>query len=434
MLKERTDQIHPVAWVPSAYFAMGLPFVTIALVVGIMYKNMGISDSQITVWTGLIALPWTLKPLWSPVLEMFKTKKYFVVISQFVTGITFALVALSLPLPGFFTYSIALLGIIAFSGATNDIATDGVYLDVLTPKLQAEYIGWQGAFYNIAKLLANGGFVLLAGLLEKNMGVLNAWIAVMLAIGAVMILLAFYHMRMLPKGRAVSGEVKSLKDGFATLWDVLLTFFKKKHILWYIAFIILYRFAEGFAVKIVPLFFLADVADGGLGLTTAEIGVIIGTAGTAAFVLGSIGGGYFIAARGLKRVRMTLAMAFNLPFIMYALLAFYRPENLFLVGGAVVIEYFGYGFGFVGLMLFMMQQIAPGKYKMAHYAFATAIMNLGFMIPSMLSGVLSDAVGYKIFFMVVLAATIPAFLATYFVPFGHLDNKEEKELEETSTN
>lgn len=434
MLKERTDQIHPVAWVPSAYFAMGLPFVTIALVVGIMYKNMGISDSQITVWTGLIALPWTLKPLWSPVLEMFKTKKYFVVISQFVTGITFALVALSLPLADFFTYSIALLGIIAFSGATNDIATDGVYLDVLTPKLQAEYIGWQGAFYNIAKLLANGGFVLLAGLLEKNLGVLNAWIAVMLAIGAVMILLAFYHMRMLPKGRAVTGEVKSLKDGFATLWDVLLTFFKKKHILWYIAFIILYRFAEGFAVKIVPLFFLADVADGGLGLTTAEIGVIIGTAGTAAFVLGSIGGGYFIAARGLKRVRMTLAMAFNLPFIMYALLAFYRPENLFLVGGAVVIEYFGYGFGFVGLMLFMMQQIAPGKYKMAHYAFATAIMNLGFMIPSMLSGVLSDAVGYKIFFMVVLAATIPAFLATYFVPFGHLDNKEEKELEETSTN
>ena len=434
MLKEKTDQIHPVVWVPSAYFAMGLPFVTIALVVGIMYKNMGISDAQITVWTGLIALPWTLKPLWSPVLEMFKTKKYFVVISQFVTGITFALVALSLPLPGFFTYSIALLGIIAFSGATNDIATDGVYLDVLTPKLQAEYIGWQGAFYNIAKLLANGGFVLLAGLLEKNLGVLNAWIAVMLAIGAVMILLAFYHMRMLPKGRAVTGEVKSLKDGFATLWDVLLTFFKKKHIFWYIAFIILYRFAEGFAVKIVPLFFLADVADGGLGLTTAEIGVIIGTAGTAAFVLGSIGGGYFIASRGLKRVRMTLAMAFNLPFIMYALLAFYRPENLFLVGGAVVIEYFGYGFGFVGLMLFMMQQIAPGKYKMAHYAFATAIMNLGFMIPSMLSGVLSDAVGYKIFFMVVLAATIPAFLATYFVPFGHLDNKEEKELEETSTN
>ncbi len=434
MLKERTDQIHPVVWVPSAYFAMGLPFVTIALVVGIMYKNMGISDAQITVWTGLIALPWTLKPLWSPVLEMFKTKKYFVVISQFVTGITFALVALSLPLPGFFTYSIALLGIIAFSGATNDIATDGVYLDVLTPKLQAEYIGWQGAFYNIAKLLANGGFVLLAGVLEKNLGVLNAWIAVMLAIGAVMILLAFYHMRMLPKGRAVTGEVKSLKDGFATLWDVLLTFFKKKHIFWYIAFIILYRFAEGFAVKIVPLFFLADVADGGLGLTTAEIGVIIGTAGTAAFVLGSIGGGYFIASRGLKRVRMTLAMAFNLPFIMYALLAFYRPENLFLVGGAVVIEYFGYGFGFVGLMLFMMQQIAPGKYKMAHYAFATAIMNLGFMIPSMLSGVLSDAVGYKIFFMLVLAATIPAFLATYFVPFGHLDNKEEKELEETSTN
>ncbi len=432
MTKEKRKQTKPALWVPTAYFAMGLPFVTIAQASVLMYKNMGVSDTQIAFWTSLIMIPWTIKPLWSPVLEMFKSKKYFVVASQFVTAITFALVALSLPLNNFFTYSIALLAVIAFSGATNDIATDGVYLDVLSSKMQAKYIGWQGASYNIAKLMAAGGFVYLAGILENEMGVVKAWVSVMLAIGAVMGLLALYHIRMLPGGDKTTKEVQSLKEGFSTLWDVLKTFFQKKYIYWYIAFIVLYRFAEGFAIKIAPLFFKAAVADGGLGLSTSEIGLIYGTFGTAAFVLGSILAGYFIAKRGLKRALIILVATFNLPFIVYAVLAHYQPDSLYLIGAAVVLEYFGYGFGFVGLMLFMMQQVAPGKYKMAHYAFATGIMNLGFMIPSMLSGYFSDMLGYKIFFVWVLVATIPAFLAAWFVPFGNPDNLEEQKAEETN--
>jgi PAT family beta-lactamase induction signal transducer AmpG len=433
MSQEKTKQIKPAFWVPTAYFAMGLPFVVLAQSTAIMYKNMGVSDTQIAFWTSLIMLPWTIKPLWSPVLEMFKSKKFFVVTSQFVTGITFALVALSLPFANFFTYSIALLGIIAFSGATNDIATDGVYLNVLSSKKQAEYIGWQGASYNIGKLLAYGGFVTLAGILEERVGVVNAWVAVMLGIGAVMALVGLYHSRMLPKGGNTTTEVTSLKDGFATLWDVLKTFFEKKYIYWYIAFIILYRFAEGFAIKIAPLFFKAAVAEGGLGLSTTQIGVIYGTFGTVAFLLGSILGGYFIAKQGLKKALMFLVASFNIPFIAYAFLAINQPDSLYIIGSAVVLEYFGYGFGFVGLMLFMMQQVAPGKYKMAHYAFATGIMNLGFMIPSMLSGYFSDMLGYKVFFMWVLVATIPAFLAAWFVPFGHPDNKEQLELDKSET-
>jgi PAT family beta-lactamase induction signal transducer AmpG len=428
MSLEKSKQTRPAFWVPTAYFAMGLPFIAIAQASVLMYKNMGVSDTQIAFWTSLIMIPWTLKPFWSPVLEMFKSKKYFVVASQFVTGITFALVALSLPLNGFFTYSIALLSIIAFSGATNDIATDGVYLDVLTPKLQAEYIGWQGASYNIAKLVAAGGLVYLAGFLEKEMGVVNAWITVMLALGAIMILLGLYHIRMLPKGNT-STQVKSLHEGFSTLWDVLKTFFEKKYIYWYIGFIILYRFAEGFAIKIAPLFFIADVSDGGLGLSTEQIGLIYGTFGTIAFVLGSVLAGYFIARIGLKKALLFLVASFNFPFAVYAILAIYQPQNLLQVGTAVVFEYFGYGFGFVGLMLFMMQQVAPGKYKMAHYAFATGIMNLGFMIPSMMSGYFSDLLGYKTFFLWVLIATIPAFIAAWFLPFGRPDNKEQEELD-----
>lgn len=433
MAKETTKQIKPALWVPTAYFAMGLPFVVLAQSTAIMYKNMGVSDTQIAFWTSLIMIPWTLKPLWSPVLEMFKSKKFFVVTSQFVTGITFALVALSLPFPNFFTYSIALLGIIAFSGATNDIATDGVYLNVLSLKLQAEYIGWQGASYNIGKLIAYGGFVTLAGILEERIGVVNAWVAVMLGIGSVMILVGLYHSRVLPKGGKTT-QVASLNEGFATLWDVLKSFFQKKYIYWYIAFIILYRFAEGFAIKIAPLFFKAAVAEGGLGLSTTQIGVIYGTFGTVAFVAGSILGGYFIAKTGLKKALMYLVASFNIPFAVYAYLAVYQPESVYVVGAAVTLEYLGYGFGFVGLMLFMMQQVAPGKYKMAHYAFATGIMNLGFMIPSMLSGYFSDMLGYKIFFIWVLVATIPAFLTAYFVPFGYPDNKEQLEIDNAKTN
>lgn len=418
---------HPATWVPTAYFAMGLPFIAIAQASVLMFKSFEVSDALIAFWTSLIMLPWTLKPLWSPILEMFKTKKHFVVGTQLVTGITFALVAFSLPLNHFFAYSIALLAVIALSGATHDIATDGVYLNVLSPKLQAEYIGWQGAAYNMAKILTAGGLVFLAGQLEELYGVLHAWMIVMGIYGAVMILLALYHIRMLPSGGAAS-EVKSLNEGFETLWDVIKTFFQKKYIGWYIAFIVVYRFAEGFAIKIAPLFFKAAVADGGLGMSTSEIGIVYGVFGAAAFVLGSILAGYFIAARGLKKSLLILVASFNIPFAVYAYLAMTQPANLYIIGTAVVIEYFGYGFGFVGLMLFMMQQVAPGKYKMAHYAFASGIMNLGFMLPGMISGYMSDWLGYKIFFFWVLIATIPAFFAAKFIPFTHPDNKEAEEI------
>ena len=419
---------HPAIWVPSLYFAMGLPFVVLATASTIMFKNLGISDSRIAFWTSLIMLPWTLKPLWSPFLEIFKTRKHFVLITQFATGITFCFTALSLHLPDFFRYSIALLSIVAFSASTHDIAADGVYLNVLSPDLQAKYIGWQGAFYNIAKILAGGAFVYLAGQLELTMGVVYAWMCVMTGFGLILILLGLYHTRFLPSGGAAQ-QTGSLKEGLGTLWDVIKTFFRKKNIFWFILFIVLYRFAEGHAIKIAPLFFKASRNDGGLGLSTSQIGLVYGVFGAIAFVLGSILSGYFVSGRGLKRSLFILCAFFNIPFAVYAFLALTQPENLYIIGAAVVFEYFGYGFGFVGLMLFMMQQVAPGKYKMAHYAFATGIMNLGFMLPSMLSGFISDWLGYRLFFIWVLVATIPAFLVTYFVPFNKPEFTEKESIE-----
>jgi len=241
--------------------------------------------------------------------------------------------------------------------------------------------------------------------------------------GGVLLLLGLYHARVLPSGGAAAA-VSSGREAFSTLWDVVKTFFRKQHILWGIAFIILYRFAEGQAIKIVPLFLKAARDQGGLGLTTSEIGIFYGTFGAVAFVLGSILAGYFIAGRGLRKSLFILCCFFNIPFAVYAFLAFTQPVNLYVIGTAVVFEYFGYGFGFTGLTLYMMQQIAPGKYKMAHYAFATGIMSLGMMIPSMLSGVVSDWLGYRHFFLWVMVATIPSFLATWLVPFRDTSKDE----------
>jgi PAT family beta-lactamase induction signal transducer AmpG len=414
---------HPATWIPSTWIAMGLPFVALATASAIMYKNMGVSDSSIAFWTSLIMLPWTLKPLWGPFLEMFKTKKFFVYTTQIFTGCVFGLLAISLQLNHFFAVSIGLLTIIAFSGATHDIAADGVYLNELSAKQQAQYVGWQGAFYNIAKVLSGGVLVYFAGELEKKVGVTNAWMYVMFLYGIIMIFLGVYNSKMLPTGGAAK-NVQSVKEGMNTLKDVLVTFFQKKNIYFSLCFIVLYRFAEGQAIKITPLFFKAAKTEGGLGLSTSQIGILYGVFGSIAFVLGSIIAGYFTAKYGLTRkTLMVLCTFFNVPFAAYAFLAIYLPQNVNIIGAAVAIEYFGYGFGFVGLILFIMKQIAPGQYKMAHYAIAGGLMNLGFMFPSMVSGFVSEYLGYKDFFIWVLVATIPAFLVSWYVPLNVVEDE-----------
>lgn len=411
----------PLTWVPTAYFAMGLPLIMLNLVAPLMFNDFGISDAQVAFWTSLLILPWSLKPFWSPLMEMYRTKKFFVVTTQLVSGVSLALVAMALPLPDFFPYAIAIMAVIAFSGATHDIALDGVYMHELSKVQQAQYIGWQGAFYNIAKVTAMGGLVYLAGVLEKHVGVLYAWMTIMGLCGAILVLLGLYHLRMLPSGGAATASAEGFRQTMRETWSVFLQFFRKKYIWIYIAFIVFYRFAEGLVIKIVPLFLKAPVADQGMGLTKSEIGLYYGTFGVVAFIIGSILGGYFISWRGLRKALFPLCCIFNVPFAVYALLAWAQPTNPALVCGAIVFEYFSYGFGFVGLTLFIMQQVAPGKHQMAHYAFGSALANLGVMLPGMISGVISDAVGYRAFFLWALLATVPAFLCTWLVPFTHPD-------------
>ncbi|MDD7039329.1 MAG: MFS transporter [Alistipes senegalensis] len=413
---------------------MGLPFVVLNMISAVLYKDLGISDAQIAFWTSLIMWPWTIKFLWSPFLEIFRTKKFFVVTTQLLSGVLFGVAALSLHLPTFFAVTVGVFAIVAFSGATHDIAADGIYMSELDTTDQAKYIGWQGAFYNLAKLVATGGLVWLAGWLYEGFSAsgtasfdayVRSWSIVLSILCCILLLLGLYHSRALPSNECPAAA-HSLKEGLGGLKEVIAAFFTKRHSWYYIAFIILYRLGEGFVMKIVPLFLKADTASGGLGLTNQQIGLYYGTFGAGAFLLGSLLAGYYIARRGLRRTLFTLCCIFNLPFAVYALLAWFRPSSMWLVGGGTVVEYFGYGFGFVGLTLFMMQQVAPGKHQMAHYAFASGIMNLSVMLTGMASGVLSDLMSYRIFFLAVMLATIPAFVITRLVPFTYDDKPNDK--------
>jgi len=427
-------KVSPLAWVPSVYFAMGLPFVALNLVAVIMFNNLGVDKAQIAFWTSLLTLPYTLKFLWSPLLEIYWTKKNFVVLTQAISGFCFALIAFVLPLPGFFNYAIAIMGVIALSGSTHDIAADGIYLTALDKKTQSKFIGWQGAFYNLAKVLANGALVALAGVLMTHFKTSNAerapfyaWMIIMGIIAALLIVIAVYHFFVLPAGSKPANAPRSGADAMNEMGRVLLDFFRKPYIWYYILFIVCYRLTEGFAMKMVPIFLQAPVSEGGLAMSNEAMGTIYGVFGTIAFIIGSILGGYYIAHFGLKKVLFSLVCIFNVPFVVYFLFSVFQPQSLTVIGLGLVSEYFCYGFGFVGLTLFMMQQVAPGKHSMAHYAFASAIMNLGVMLPGMISGWICERTGYETFFIIALVVAVPAFLLAWFVPFTHSDKETADE-------
>jgi PAT family beta-lactamase induction signal transducer AmpG len=414
---EKKSSRHPFYWIPTTWFAMGLPNLVLGgTVASLLYKSLGYSDGQIAFWTGIIVLPWSFKPLWGPFMELYKTKKFYIQLSQIACGVLFALSVLSLYTTVFFPLSVTLFFLIAFFGATQDMAADGIYLSELSASEQARYVGWQGTFYNVAKLFSNGGMVFLAGILIPVIGDRDAWAIVLAIYAVIMLVLGIYNRRVLPDS-ATTRSVASTSEVWLTLKDVMSSFFRKKNIWWGILFIMLYRFAEGQGIKIMPLFLKADRAAGGLGLSEATVGLLTGIYGTAAFVLGSLAAGYFVANRGLNRGTLLLLCAFfNLPFAAYAYLAITQASSVWVIGTAIAVEHFGYGFGFIGIILFIMQQIAPGRYQMAHYAFGSAITYFGYTLASMMSGAISDYLGYAHFFIWVLISTLPAFLVSWLVP------------------
>lgn len=419
----------PAWWVPSLYLAMGIPNVTVGAVSAIMYKNMGVANEDIALYTSQLYIPWMLKPLWAPLMEPFKTKRWWVLSMQFTMAAVLGLVAFSLPISSFFSASLAFFWIAGFASATQDIAADAVYMTTLSPAQQAKYVGIQGMCWNIGSVLSSGILVTLTGVLHDSMGLdwVKSWMIVMGLIGATMGALGFWHIKHLPEGEPSSLAGAGLGSGFKALVDSWVSFFKKKYIWMMLIVTFFYRFGEGFIEKFGTLFLLDPRTVGGLGLNNQAVGNIYGTFGTLGFIAGALFGGFFSAQRGLKRSFVFLAFALNVPHITYFYLSYAMPENLYLVTTVVTLEKFGFGFGSVGLMLYMMQQMAPGPFKMTHYAFATAVMGLTKWSTGTLSGkvYLWLDKNYMHFFAFVLLASIPPILLSWLAPFP---NAEEKRL------
>jgi len=405
----------PIRWVPSLYFAQGLQFFVVMLIAGLMFKSLGVGNDQIARWTGVLGLAWAFKPLWSPFLEIARSKKLIVVAMQFTGAASLALIALALQLPMWFAACIAVLFVLAYASATHDIACDGLYMASLDARQQAAYAGWQGAFFNASKFLTLGGLLVLAGHLEKTVGAHNAWSIIFALLAVLLAGIAAYNAWRLPG--TLNTEHSDL--GFAgvarTLREVVADFFAKRGIWLMILFIVLFRAAEGQVQTIGPLFMLEARDKGGLGLTTDQIGIVYGTAGTLAFLIGSILGGYFTSWLGLKRAMPFLIFGMWVPNLVFTWLAYVMPSDLSTIGAAVSLEMFGYGFGFVGMILFIMQAVAPGRFQTAHYALGSGVMQLGFILSKTVSGDIQLAMGYRDFFVWTIACGVPVLLLMWFV-------------------
>jgi len=409
---------NPWSWVPSGYFAEGIPYVMITWVAATMFKDLGHSDTEITFWVGNITLMWSLKPLWAVFLDMFKTKKWIVLAMEIGMVGLLVLVGFCLPMSSYFLISIGVLWMMAFASATQDICMDGIYITSLNKKEQAKYVGIQGVFWNVGRIFSMAFIVYIASYFGQ--GETSSWTIAWCVAAAVMSALAGYHIFFLPKG-SVPDRPESIKEARATFIDAWIDFFRKPQIWGMLAFVFLFRSGEGLLLGVGHLFLQADSEVGGIGLSLAQKSIIDGTVSTVVSLAGGILGGMFISKYGLKKTLFTMAICLNLPNLTYVYLAFAaqggEPVTLWTVGSLVTIEKFFYSFGFIANMLYMMQQISPGKYHMTHYAFCTAIMNLVLWPTTAVSGFLADYLGYLTFFTVVMFATIPSFLAAWYAPF-----------------
>lgn len=381
----------PWWWIPTTYIAEGLPYFAVNTLAVLVYHKMGIGLADMAFFTGWLYLPWVIKPFWSPFVDLFKTKRLWTISMQFLMAITLASVGFFLPASFFFSATLVFFWLTAFFSATHDISADGYYMIELTAHEQAAFVGVRSTFYRIASLIGQGGLVMLAGYLEKKSGnVAQAWSWIFILLGAFFLIVSIYHTRFMPKSaddKPIPGvTVKTILSDFATTF---VTFFQKPHIIPAILFMLFYRLPEALCLKLVQPFLISPRNEGGLGLSTYNLGLINGTIGVIALLAGGIIGGIAISRGGLKKWLWPMALCLTLPCIFYCILAMWQPENFTLICAAIFIEQFGYGFGFTAFMLYLIY-FSRGESKTSHYAFCTAFMALGMMIPGMFAGWLHD--------------------------------------------
>lgn len=397
---------------PTLYFSEGLPYVAVMTLSVVMYKNLEVSNTDIALYTSWLYLPWVIKPLWSPVVDLFHTKRFWIVGLQFVVGAALAAVALTIPGPGFFRATLAVFWLLAFSSATHDIAADGFYMLALPSHQQAAFVGVRSTFYRLAMIAGQGGLVWLAGWLQARTGsVVHAWSWVFGTLGAFFGLTALYHLLVLPQP-VQDHRVREAADFLSGYFGTFASFFRKREILIILGYLLLYRLAEAQLVKLATPFLLDGRAVGGLGLTTEQVGIVYGTIGVMALTIGGLLGGYVVSRRGLTRLLWPMIFAMHAPNVVYVLLALWQPTLPWLISCAVAIEQFGYGFGFTAYLMYMMYVVEGGEHTTAHYAICTGFMALGMMVPGMAAGWIEDHIGYLNFFIWVCVATLPSLAMT----------------------
>ena len=432
------------AWVPSLYLGEALPFSAVMLISVIMFQELGLADEQITFYTGWLGLPWVIKPIWSPIIDNLKTKRWWIVTMQFLMGVALALVAFTLPTDFWFQGILAIFMLIAFASATHDISADGFYIIALPDKEQELYVGVRNTFYRIGMVIGQGGLVLLAGYLQElgmrneDLGMdtssgiqfltphssflIGSWMTVFIILGILMFLLGLYHAFILPKVETAVHDRFNFKEQMHEFGQTLKVFVTKPHLISALCFILLFRLPEGLLTKIVPLFLKRSAAEGGLAMNDVDFGLIYGTLGVIGLLLGGIIGGWAVSKWGLKRCLWPLVLCITLPDIVYVYLSYVPTDNLWLIGSCVCIEQIGYGLGFAAYTLYLVT-FSRGERSTAVFSICTAGQYLGgVMIPGIVSGFISGNIGYQNFFWVVMAFCLVTFAVTAFVKIE--DHKE----------
>ncbi|HUZ08484.1 MAG TPA: MFS transporter [Candidatus Paceibacterota bacterium] len=417
MAAAKTASRSPWFWIPTLYLAEGMPNALVASVSVVFYKNLGVSNGDIAFYTGWLYLPWVIKPLWSPVVDILKTRRQWIWAMQFFLGAGFAAVALTIPAPHFFQLTLAFFWLLSFSSATHDIAADGFYMLATTEREQSFFVGVRTLFYRVATILAQGQLVILTGKIYNRTGsYASAWSWAFALVAGIFLCLGFYHWFILPRPATDQPKGAASPENFlAEFLKTFGTFFQKPKIIVMLSFILLYRLGEAQLLKMAQPFLLDPRDQGGLGLANAQLGLVYGTVGVVIFIFGAVLGGFAVARHGLKFWLWPMLLAIHLPDAVFIWLAYSQPKNLFAIGAGVAVEQFGYGFGFTAFILYMIR-IARGGHQTAHYAICTGFMALGIMLPGMWSGWLQERLGYPHFFVWVILATIPSFIVARMIP------------------
>jgi PAT family beta-lactamase induction signal transducer AmpG len=408
--------ISPWRWVPTLYVAEGLPYALVTAVSLVVYKNLGVSNAATVFWSALLGLPWIFKPLWGPLVDLLHTRRLWVWATQLFMGAALAGVALALPLPHFFQITLALFWLVGFASATHDIAADGFYMLALESGDQALFSGVRNTFYRVANIAAQGGLVIFAGKMQSLTGsYATAWLLAFALAAGIVFALAVYHRLALPRPVADVASVKRAAGFSANFADTFRAFFQKPKIIALLAFVLLFRFGEAQLLPVAKLFLLDAREQGGLALSNEQFGFFYGTLGVGALLAGGLLGGFVVSRHGLKFWLWPMLLAIHLPDAVFIWLAYAQPTHLPAIAAGVVLEQFGYGFGFTAFMLYLIH-IARGPHATAHYALCTGFMALGLTVPGLWSGWLQERLGYQHFFVWVIFATIPSFLAALKIP------------------